>query len=98
MNLWRFIIPYPVKAIKYHVTEIIELGQLIPIKHKTVFAITDNLHIGFQYLCGEILSENKVDIIIQTVFLAQFYELELLLELTEKHHARRLSRLLRLFD
>ena len=98
MHFRGIVVALPVEAVENHTPLVVELGQLVAVQHQTVFAVADNLHIGFQHLRREILTENEVDVVVKSVFLSQFYELELLLELAEKHHAGRFSGLLRLFD
>ena len=46
-------------AIHYHFSVIVELWEFVTIQYQSVLAITYHFHVGFQYLCGVILSEHQ---------------------------------------
>ena len=84
MYLWRFGVTSPINAIEHHSTAngiIVELWQFVAIKQHAIFAISNDSHIGFQYLCGKVLSEHKVYVMVEPILLAKFDVFELLLVL-----------------
>lgn len=86
MNVRCGRIPPPVEAVEHHSAIVPELWQLVTIENQSVFAVANNLHIGLQDLCREFLAENEIDVVVQSVPLAQLYEMKLLLESTEQNH------------
>lgn len=76
-----------VEAVKDHRPVVVELGEFVSVEQHAVFAISYNLHIGFEDLWGEVFTEYEVDVMFESVFATEFYILELLLELAEDDHA-----------
>lgn len=85
------------KQLKIILAILVELGQLIPVQQYPIFTIANDFHICFQHLCGKVLSENKVDVMVKTISFAKFYVFELLFKLAKHNHARGFPRLFRLF-
>lgn len=80
-------VPGEVEAVEDHCPVVVELGEFVAVEQHAVFAISDNLHIGFEDLWGEVFAEYEVDVMFESVFATEFYILELLLELAEDDHA-----------
>lgn len=87
-----------VEAVEYHGSVVVELGEFVAVEQDAVFAVSDNLHVGFEDLRGIVFTEHEVDVVLEAVFLAQLDVFELLLELAEDNHTGCFAGLLGFFD
>lgn len=95
---WHAALPGELYAVEYHPPLVVELRELVAVEEQPVLAVADDAHIGFENLCGVVLSEHEVDVVVEAVAFGEFYEVELLLEGAEHYHARRTPFLFRLSD
>ena len=98
MNLRCLSISAPIKAVKNHLTIVVEFGQFITIKNQSIFTVADDFHICFKNLCGEVFAEHKIYVVLKAVSFAKFDIFKLLFKLTKQNHTRRFARLFRLFN
>ena len=87
MHFRCHVVTHPVEAVENHAAFIVELRELVFVKHKAVFTVADNLHVGFEHLSREVLAEHKRNIIFQSVACSELNVVVKLLEGAEQHHA-----------
>src|SRR5690606_1723884 len=79
VHFGRLGTPRIVDAVEDHTSVVTKLGQLVTVENKSVLAVADYPHVGFQDLGRVVLAEYEVDVFGESVALGQFDQHELLL-------------------
>src|SRR5574344_1092700 len=67
MHLRCHRVTYPIETVENHLSVVVEFRQLVTVENQPVFTVTYYPHICLQHLCGKILSEHKVDVMVESV-------------------------------